>query len=258
MNRIYRTLWSAATQSWQAVPETAKTAGKKSVKSAAGGVVASVALSVSLTGGAGAQSPPAIQQLPTGGNVVRGTATLSQTASAQAAALTVNQSSQRAVVNWDTFNLGSSASVNFVQPNAQAVTLNRVNDNNPSQIFGRITANGQVFLSNPSGVFFSPTSSVDVGGLVATTHSISDDNFMAGINLFERNGSTGKVINEGRISAALGGYVALLAPEVQNAGVVVARAGTVAMAAGEQITPQARRRWLGQPDHHAQHHRHLD
>jgi len=37
MNRIYRTLWSAATQSWQAVPETAKTAGKKS-KSSAGGV----------------------------------------------------------------------------------------------------------------------------------------------------------------------------------------------------------------------------
>jgi filamentous hemagglutinin family protein len=235
MNRIYRTLWSIATQSWQAVPETAKTAGKKS-KSSAGGVVASVALGFTLHGVAHAQAPPAINQLPTGGTVARGTATISQTVTAQAAAMTVNQSSQRAVVNWNTFNLGSAASINFVQPNAQAVTLNRVNDSNPSQIFGRITSNGQVFLTNASGVSFSPTSSVDVGAITATTHSISDDNFMSGKDVFERNGATGKVVNEGRISSALGGYVALLAPEVQNAGVVVARTGTVAMAAGDIIT----------------------
>ena len=238
MNRIYRTLWSVVTQSWQAVPETAKTAGKKS-KSSAGGVVASVALGFTLSGVAHAQAPPtppAINQLPTGGTVARGTATITQTATAQAAAMVVNQSSQRAVVNWNTFNLGSAASINFVQPNAQAVTLNRVNDSNPSQIFGRITANGQVFLSNANGVYFSPTSSVDVGAITATTHSISDDNFMSGRYVFERNGATGKVVNEGNITAALSGYVALLAPEVQNAGVVVASAGTVAMAAGEVVT----------------------
>ena len=238
MNRIYRTLWSVVTQSWQAVPETAKTAGKKS-KSSAGGVVASVALGFTLSGVAHAQAPPtppAINQLPTGGTVARGTATITQTATAQAAAMVVNQSSQRAVVNWNTFNLGSAASINFVQPNAQAVTLNRVNDSNPSQIFGRINANGQVFLTNANGVYFSPTSSVDVGAITATTHSITDDNFMSGKYVFERNGATGKVVNEGNITAALGGYVALLAPEVQNAGVVVARAGTVAMAAGEVIT----------------------
>ena len=235
MNRIYRTLWSIATQSWQAVPEIAKTAGKKS-KSSAGGVVASVALGFTLHGVAHAQAPPAINQLPTGGTVVRGSATINQTVTAQAAAMTVNQSSQRAAINWNTFNLGSAASINFVQPNAQAVTLNRVNDSNPSLIFGRITSNGQVFLTNANGVYFSPTASVDVGAITATTHHISDDNFMSGKDVFERNGATGKVVNEGRISAALGGYVALLAPEVQNAGVVVARAGTVAMAAGDTIT----------------------
>jgi len=235
MNRIYRTLWSIATQSWQAVPETAKTAGKKS-KSSAGGVVASVALGFTLHGVAHAQAPPAINQLPTGVTVVRGSATISQTVTAQAAAMMVNQSSQRAAINWNTFNLGSAASINFVQPNAQAVTLNRVNDSNPSQIFGRITANGQVFLTNANGVYFSPTASVDVGAITATTHSISDDNFMSGKDVFERNGATGKVVNEGRISSALGGYVALLASEVQNAGVVVARAGTVVMATGDTIT----------------------
>jgi filamentous hemagglutinin family protein len=235
MNRIYRTLWSVATQSWQAVPETAKTAGKKS-KSSAGGAIASFALSWVLTGGASAQAPPAINQLPTGGTVARGTATINQTATAQAAAMTVNQTSQRAVVNWNTFNIGSAASVNFVQPNAQAITLNRVNDSNPSQIFGRMTSNGQVVLTNANGIYFAPGSSVDVGAITATTHSITDDNFMSGKYVFERNGATGKIINEGNITAALAGYVALLAPEVQNAGVVVARAGTVAMAAGETIT----------------------
>ena len=240
MNRIYRTLWSVVTQSWQAVPETAKTAGKKS-KSSAGGVVASVALGFTLSGVAHAQAPPtppAINQLPTGGTVARGTATITQTATAQAAAMVVNQSSQRAVVNWNTFNLGSAASINFVQPNAQAVTLNRVNDSNPSQIFGRITANGQVFLSNPNGVYFSPTSQVDVGALVATTHSISDNDFMAGNNVFSRNGATGSVVNDGKLNAALGGYIALLAPEVRNSGVVLARAGTVVLASGEMISLQ--------------------
>jgi filamentous hemagglutinin family protein len=235
MNRIYRTLWSIATQSWQAVPETAKSAGKKS-KSSASGVVASFALSWILTSTANAQAPPAINQLPTGGTVVRGTATINQTATAQAAAMTVNQTSQRAVVNWNTFNIGSNASVNFVQPNAQAITLNRVSDSNPSQIFGRMTANGQVVLTNANGIYFAPGSSVDVGAITATTHSITDDNFMSGKYVFERNGATGKIINEGNITAALAGYVALLAPEVQNTGVVVARAGTVAMAAGETIT----------------------
>ena len=235
MNRIYRTLWSVATQSWQAVPEIAKTAGKKS-KSSAGGVIASVALSFSLTGGAGAQSPPPVHQLPTGASVTRGNVTITQTATAQAAAMTVTQTSQRAVVNWDTFNIGSKAGVKFVQPNTQAITLNRVNDSNPSQIFGRITSNGQVFLSNANGIYFAPGSSVDVGAITATTHGITDDNFMSGKYVFDRQGATGKVVNEGSITTGLSGYVALLAPEVQNAGVVVARAGTVAMAAGETIT----------------------
>ena len=235
MNRIYRTLWSVATQSWQAVPEIAKTAGKKS-KSSTGGVIASVALSFSLTGGAGAQSPPPVHQLPTGASVTRGNVTITQTATAQAAAMTVTQTSQRAVVNWDTFNIGSKAGVKFVQPNTQAITLNRVNDSNPSQIFGRITSNGQVFLSNANGIYFAPGSSVDVGAITATTHGITDDNFMSGKYVFDRQGATGKVVNEGSITTGLSGYVALLAPEVQNAGVVVARAGTVAMAAGETIT----------------------
>ncbi len=236
MNRAFRTLWSHARQCWVVVSELARSSGKKGVKSIVSAALAEIVLGTTLAGSVAAQPPPEANQLPTGGSVVRGTATISQTATAEAAAMMINQTSQRAVVNWDSFNLGSAASITFVQPNAQSVTLNRVNDGNPSQIFGRITSNGQVFLTNGNGVYFSPSSTIDVGAFAATTHAISNDNFMAGKYVFERNGAVGKIVNEGRISTSLGGYVALLAPEVQNAGVVVARAGTVAMAAGEQIT----------------------
>ena len=179
---------------------------------------------------------PAPTQLPTGGSVVAGTASIGSTTGAGSASMTITQSSQRAVVDWTRFDVGSAAQVTFVQPSASSVTLNRVLSSDPSQIFGRISANGQVFLTNPSGVYFAPGSSVDVGGLVATTHSIGNDAFMAGSNSFSRNGSTGTVQNDGTLTAALGGYIALLAPTVRNQGVVVAKLGTVAMAAGETFT----------------------
>ena len=191
----------------------------------------------SLLGAAGLFSVPALAQtiavattqLPTGGQVNAGQATISQSGST----LNVNQTSQRAVVDWNTFNVGKDATVNFQQPNAQSATLNRVNDTQPSQILGRITAPGSVVLVNPQGVYFGKSSSVDVGGLVATTHNTTNKDFMDGQLKLTRNGASGKVENEGELRAALGGYIALLAPEVRNNGVIVANLGTVAMAAGE-------------------------
>ncbi len=173
--------------------------------------------------------PPAPTQLPTGGQVVAGSASVGQSG----ATMTINQSSQRAVIDWQTFNVGAAATVRFNQPSASSVTLNRVLDSNPSQIYGRVTANGQLFFTNPNGVYFGPNSSVDVGGLVATTHSISNTDFMAGKAAFSRDGATGSVVNDGSLEAGLGGYIALLAPEVRNQGVIVAQLGTVALAAGE-------------------------
>jgi len=246
-NRCYRLLWSGTTEQWKPVPETARTAKKGGRGKAANtltlaGVLPGVAMSLFVMSNLAAQPPPApptapaTTQLPTGGNVVGGQATISQSAIATAANMVVNQSSQRAIIDWSSFNLGASATVQFVQPNAQSVILNRVLDPNPTQVFGRINANGQVFLTNPYGVYFAPSASVDVGGLVATTYSISNDDFMSGRYTFNRNGSTASVINQGNLSASLGGYIALLAPEVQNSGVVLARAGTVAFAAGEQVS----------------------
>ncbi len=192
-------------------------------------VLTAVAVACLAHGAAWAQATVPSTQLPTGGVVSAGQASISQSGNT----LNINQSSQRAIVDWNTFNVGKDATVNFQQPNAQSATLNRVADMQPSQIFGRITAPGQVILVNPQGVYFGKSSSVDVGGLVATTHTAVADEFMRGQLKFDRNGATGSVVNEGELRAALSGYIALLAPEVGNQGVIVANLGTVALAAGE-------------------------
>ena len=227
MNDIYRPIWNEPPGAWAAVSGTARGRGSERVAAS----VAPVVLALTLAGSAAALAadPPAPTQLPTGGKVVAGTAAISQAA----AVMNVTQSTARAAIDWQTFNVGAAARVNFLQPSASSVTLNRVLDANPSQIFGQISANGQVFFTNPNGVYFSPSSSVDVGGFLATTHAISNADFMAGRNSFTRNGATGAVLNEGNLNAGLGGYIALLAPEARNRGVIVARLGTVALAAGE-------------------------
>ena len=234
MNKSYRLIYNEITNTWVAVAETVKGRGKR----ASGAVVlaaASVVLGIAPAPAfAAPPNPPAPTQLPTGGKVVAGQAGISQSA----ATLNVNQTSNRAAIDWATFNVGAQAQVNFNQPGVSSVTLNRVLDSNPSQIFGKINANGQVFLTNPNGVYFAPSASADVGALVATTHSISNADFMAGSNTFSRNGATGSVVNDGNLTAALGGYIALLAPEVRNSGVIVAQLGTVALAAGEAFELQ--------------------
>lgn len=194
-----------------------------------------LSLALALAWASGNAAPP-VTELPSGAQLRAGTVSISQSATT----MTVQQGSRRAVVDWNTFNVGSQAQVNFVQPSASAAILNRVLDSRPSEIFGRITSNGQVFLTNASGIYFGPNSSVDVGALVASTHGIATQDFMDGRLRLERNGSTGSVINAGRLNALvqeeLGGYIALLAPEVRNEGVIIAKLGTVALAAGEAIT----------------------
>ena len=178
----------------------------------------------------------AVDALPTNGQVVAGQATINTAGTAAAPVMNINQTSQRAVVNWDKFDVGTNSTVNFNQPNAQASTLNKISGNNPSQIMVKINAPGEVILMNQQGVYFTREASLDVGSVVATSHNISNDDYMAGKATYDRNGATGKVINEGNINTGLGGYVALLAPEARNSGVIVAKMGTVVLAAGERIT----------------------
>ncbi len=170
--------------------------------------------------------------VPTGGTVAAGAASISQAGPR----LTVQQQSNRAILNWNTFNIGAGASVNFQQPASTSVVLNRVaGGGGVSEIYGSLTANGQVFLVNPAGTLFARGAQVNVGGLVASSLDITNENFMNGIHRFAANGTAGSILNQGTLTAADGGYIALLAPQVRNEGVVAARMGTVAFGAGEAV-----------------------
>ncbi|MBT8577618.1 hypothetical protein G6695_00005, partial [Polynucleobacter paneuropaeus] len=187
-----------------------------------------------------------LNALPINGKVVAGVATISQTSTATNATMTVNQTSQRAVINWDSFNVGKNAAVNFVTPGANSSTLNRVTGASPSLIQGALSSNGQIILVNANGITFGRGAQVDAPGVVASTMDIANKDFMDGKSTFSGSGS-GKIVNKGTISATTqDGFIALLAPEVQNQGYLLAsKGGTVVMAAGEQITLNFQGKHLG-------------
>ena len=169
---------------------------------------------------------------PNGGNVSSCSGTIEQTG----VITTVTQNNQNLIINWQSFGIGAGETVNFVQPTASAIVLNRVLGQDPSQIFGHLNANGQVFIINPNGVLFSAGSQVNVDGLVASTLNISDADFMAGQYTFSKNGSTGSVVNQCTLVSSRGGYIFLLSPEVRNEGFISATLGTALLAAGDKIT----------------------
>jgi filamentous hemagglutinin family protein len=232
MNKTFNLVWSAVRGAYIVAHECAKFGGRPSGLSQQ---VRTASLVLGLLGGtgwalAGPPTPavPAVNALPTGGQVAAGSASITQSANR----IDVTQSSQKAILNWQSFNIGSAAQVNFAQPNASAVALNRVLSSDPSAIFGKLTANGQVFLVNQSGVLFGAGSRVDVGGLVASTMNVTDADFMANRYKFTSgSGSNGEgsVLNLGNITAAQGGYVALLSPEVRNEGIISASLGQVVL-----------------------------
>ncbi len=171
--------------------------------------------------------------LPNGEQIVAGSV---QIARPSAQSLVVQQGSAKAIVNWQGFSIGAPESVTFRQPGASSVILNRVVSNRPSEIFGSMTANGQVFLINPNGVLFGRGASVNVGGLVASTLNIDDHDFIAGRYRFRSEGLSGTVVNAGTLRASDEGTIALLGGQVSNEGTIEARLGTAALAAGGRVT----------------------
>ena len=179
--------------------------------------------------------PAAVLAGPGGGDVVGGTASIS---SPVPQGTVIDQSSARAIINWQSFSIGGSEYVQFNQPDASSVTLNRVTGGDPSSILGNLSANGQVFLINPNGVYFGPGATLDVGGLVASTMDIRDEDFMNGNYLFSssNDGDGASVINDGIIRARENGYVVLAGDRVENNGTIEASYGQVALLAGGEVT----------------------
>ncbi len=172
------------------------------------------------------------QALPNGGSVASGSASIAS----DGTTTTITQSSDRAIVNWTSFDVGANHGVVFAQPNAQSATLNRVTGATTSTIAGSITSNGAVYLVNPNGIAITPTGSVRTGGgFVASTLGISDADFNAGRLSFAGSG-TGSVSNAGHLRASQGAYVALLGGLVSNSGTISVPLGKVGLGAGEQAT----------------------
>ena len=180
-----------------------------------------------------AAAPQPARALPQGGTVASGGVTISQNGTQ----LKVTETTQKAAINWQSYNIAPNESVIYIQPNGQAIILNRVLGGGASTINGQLTANGQVWISNPSGILFGPNAKVHVGGLIATTHDLSVDKFNAGIYQFQSDSQpAGIVENQGSITAADAGLVAFVAPGVVNHGVITARLGQIVLASGNAFT----------------------
>lgn len=167
--------------------------------------------------------------LPIGAEVVSGQVSVS----AANAAMVVDQASDKAILNWQSFDIGADASVTFRQPGSTSVALNRVLNGAGTTIAGRLSGNGRVYVANAAGVLFTGTAQVDTAGLVAVAGTIGNDDFLAGRDAFDL---TGTVTNEGAIRLAGGGTAALLGQSVANAGSITANAGNVVLAAGSALT----------------------
>ncbi len=178
-------------------------------------------------------TPHTAMAAPEGGVVVGGSANISQSGTKT----DIHQHSNKAILDWRSFDITSQEHVEFHQPSSSAMTLNRIRDTKPSQIDGKLTANGHVMLINPNGVVFGAESQVDVGSLTATTADIDNDDFMAGNLGFNKAGQLdGAIINRGSITVKEAGLVNLVAPRVENHGVIQAKLGKIQLAAADTFT----------------------
>lgn len=183
----------------------------------------------------GAQINPLTPDLPMGGVVAGG----SVSSILSADRLTITQGSNRAIIDWQSFNIGGGKTVEFVQPGAHAAVLNRVSAGTGlSEIHGSLQANGMVLLMNPNGVLFGQGATINVGSLIATTGTVDPIRFMDELNagFVAISGATGMVRNRGQISAAGAGLVALVAPSVRNDGQITATGGRIALAGSDRAT----------------------
>ena len=168
----------------------------------------------------------------------------------------IYQNQPKAIINWQTFDIGSGATVNFYQRDAQGkpqsdwAALNRIWDRNPSQIFGRMTADGQVYLINQNGIVFGPGSQINVHSLIASSLNIQNNDFLAGILKFKAenynglsdnvfydslNNIPGVVSNHGTIQTDSLGSVFLIGSQVENSGAVISPIGQIGLVAGADL-----------------------
>lgn len=186
-----------------------------------------------------ALAEPAATALPTGFSVAQGSVSRPDIAGST---MTLTQTGSRAIIDWQSFNIGRDATVEFKQDTSRSITVNRVGGgSDPTQIYGQLKANGRVVILDTNGVFFGSTAKVDVGGLLASTGQIVDAAaFQNGgaltLTQMDAARADAAIDNAGQITAAEGGLVALVAPAVRNSGIISAHLGQVTLASGRAAT----------------------
>ncbi|MFZ5807160.1 MAG: beta strand repeat-containing protein [Verrucomicrobiota bacterium] len=165
---------------------------------------------------------------PTGGTVTAGSASITSAGSN----LTINQTSNRAIINWQGFSIANGELTQFIQPGASSAVLNRVTGGNLSSIYGTLKANGQVYLINPNGIVVGASGVIDTQGFVASTLDASDSEFLSGGNMTLAGDSSAKIQNLGKIDGGMGN-VFLIARQIENAGTIQGK--TVGLAAGTEV-----------------------
>ena len=164
--------------------------------------------------------PISVQALPNGAKTVNGDVSI---------AISSNNmnitASDRAIINYNSFDIAKNESVNFIQPSSTSVVLNRVILANPSSILGSLNANGRVFLINPAGIVFGADSSVNTNSFLATTLDIKDDDFLNGHYLFSQKENTipSYILQQGEIKVSPEGFVVLSSPFVKSGGLIFAK-----------------------------------
>jgi filamentous hemagglutinin family protein len=177
----------------------------------------------------------AVFAAPQSGQVVEGVSTIS---TPDANTTVITQSTDKSIINWQSFSIGADEFVQFVQPDTHSVSLNQIIGGNPSSILGSLSANGQVYLVNPNGIYFGQGVQVDVSGITASVLGINNNDFMNGEYVFTKDTNVpfATVVNEGAITAQNNGYVVLFGDYIQNTGVIQAQMGKVVLASGSKVT----------------------
>lgn len=175
------------------------------------------------------------RDLPQHQETVSGNVTVTTTADK----MTIKQDSNKAQINWKSFDIGKKKEVEFEQPSQNAVAYNRVTGGNASQIQGKLKANGKVYLANPNGVIITKGAEINVAGLFATTKDLEriSEN---GNNKFTRKlTKEGQVLNQGKITAQ--DFVVLNGDQVINEGEInveknATKNGEVYLSSGDNFT----------------------
>lgn len=164
---------------------------------------------------------------PNGANVVHGNVNISQSGSNTI----INQNTDKAIINWNSFDVNKGESVLFNQNSSSSIILNRVTNGLPTNIFGNISANGNVFILNQAGVLVGNGASINTNSFLAGAANINDNDFIAGKYNFY--GAQGNVINNGSIKVQDGGYAVLMGKNIENNGLISAKLGKIYLSSGE-------------------------